>query len=323
MFEHEDIEVHAMENVPLDRDLFMMDVAWMADYEAALLKGIAGGEWDNIGYISYICARSISKDSLEISWYPNIVDRHHEVRVTLPRSQFVTCTELCQYDEKPRVFVHSEWLEDLHMRAYSVFALVDAIGVKKALADGSMTREKLAALRDRIDEIASRYPSVSFISFADSLLLKTNWTIGQWDKPVNYTYEPEKIVEILPELAEAYSATLELPIYAVITQGKNEFYEDVLMHVSPSQNHISLNSLGLPFAQLMSIEATAKRAHRNGEHSLAELYMDENFFRSLKLKYEFDKGKISKFPYLAPMADYPCQYVLGTFDMVLSNLRAD
>lgn len=323
MFEHEDIEVHAMENVPLDRDIFMMDVAWMADYETALLRGIAGGDWDNIGYISYVCARSVSNESLELSWYPNIYDRHHEVRVTLPRSQFVTCTELWQYDEKPRIFVRSEWLEDLHLRAYSVFAMVDAIGVKKALANGTMTREKLAALRDRIDEIASRYPNVSFTSFADSLLLKTNWTVGQWDKPVKYTYEPEKIIEILPELAEAYSATLKLPIYAVITQGKNEFYEDELMHISPTQNHVSLNSLGLPFAQLMSIEAAAKSASRNGEHLLSELYMDENFFRSLKLRDDFDKNKVPKFPYLAPMAAYPCQYVVGTFDMVLGNLKTE
>jgi len=207
------------------------------------------------------------------------------------------------------------------MRTYSVFALVDAIGVKNALADGSLTREKLAALRDRIDEIASKHPDVSFISFADNLLLKTNWTIGQWDKPVNYTYEPEKIILILPELAEAYRDTLGLNIYAVTTQGRNEFYEDELMHISPSQNHVSLNSLGLPFAQLMSIEAAAKSANRNGEHPLAPLYMDENFFRSLKLSYGFDKNKISKFPYSAPMADYPCQYVPGTFDMILDNLR--
>lgn len=312
-----------MENVPLDRDIFMMDVAWMADYEAALLKGMAGGDWDNIGYISYVCARSVSNESLELSWYPNIYDRHHEVRVTLPRSQFVTCTELWQYDEKPRIFVTSEWLEDLHLRAYSVFAMVDAIGVKYALANGTMTREKLAALRDRIDEIASRYPNVSFTSFADSLLLKSNWTVGQWDKPVTYTYEPEKIIEILPELSEAYAATLGLPIYAVVTQGKNEFYEDELMHISPSKNHVSLNSLGLPFAQLMSIEAAAKSASRNGEHLLSELYMDENFFRSLKLGHDFDKKSVRKFPYLAPMATSPCQYVLGSFEMVLSNLRID
>jgi hypothetical protein len=309
LFEHDDIEVHDMENVPLERDIFMMDVVWMDGYEAALLKGMAGGDWDNIGYVSYVCARTVSNESLELSWYPNIYDRHHEVRVTLPRSEFVTCTEMPMYDEKPRIFVTSEWLEDLHL--------------KKALANGTLTREKLVALRGRIDEIASRYPNVSFTSFADSLLLKSNWTVGQWDRPVTYTYEPEKIIEILPELSEAYSATLGLPIYAVVTQGRNEFYEAELMHISPSKNHVSLNSLGLPFAQLMSIEATAKSASRNGEHLLSELYMDENFFRSLKLRYEFDKNSVRKFPYLAPMATSPCQYVLGTFEMVLSNLRID
>ena len=311
-----------MEDIPLDRDLFMMGEEWMADYSAAMLKGISGGDWENVGFISYVAARGVDADSVDLSWYPNIHDRHHEVRVTLPRRHFVTCTEMWNYDEKPRLFVTDEWLENLHMRVFSVFALVDAIGVKRALVDGLITSEKLADLRNRIDAIAACNTDVSFVSFADSLLLKTNWTVGQHDKPVSYTYEPEKIIKIMPELAKAYQDTLGLPIYAVVTQGQNEFYDDQLTHIAASGNHISLNSLGLPFAQLMDIEATAKKAAKVGDHDYAELYMDNSFFRSLKLDFSFKKNDVPKYPYLAPMARYPCHYVLGTFDMVLTNLKA-
>ncbi|TZG29337.1 hypothetical protein [Sphingomonas montanisoli] len=323
LFDHPDIELHKMEDVPLDRDIFLMGDEWMAEYSIAMLKGIAGGDWDNVGYISYACARSVSADGIELSWYPNIYDRFHEVRVNLPRRHFVACTEMWQYDEKPRIFVSAQWLEDLHLRVFSVFALVDVIGVRRALLNGSITKEKLAALQGRIDAISANHTDVSFVSFADSLLLKTNWTVGQWDRPIKYTYEPEKIIKLMPELVKAYKDELGLSIYAVVTQGQNEFYEDSLIHKSSSGNHISLNSLGLPFAQLQSIESAAKHASKTGVHQFSELYMDVSFFKSLKMKHDFKKDHIQQYPYVPPMADYPCQYVLGTFDMVISNLQIE
>lgn len=68
----------------------------------------------------------------------------------------------------------SAWLRNLHLRSYSVFAIVDADGVKTAIATGALTRAKLVKLRQQIDKIAKTYPAVSFVSFADSLLLKSN-----------------------------------------------------------------------------------------------------------------------------------------------------
>jgi hypothetical protein len=157
MFDHDLIEKHSFEGVPLDCDLYLMDEKWMQAYETALLNLFHGNEYDPVGYIAYAAARAINSEAIELSWYANIYNRFHEVRVLLPRSQFVTCTECWQYDEKPRIFVRSDWLTNLYMRAYSVFALIDAIGVKRALTKGTLTRPKLIALRDRIDEIATRY----------------------------------------------------------------------------------------------------------------------------------------------------------------------
>ncbi|MCU0732188.1 MAG: hypothetical protein MUE84_11480, partial [Hyphomonas sp.] len=191
-----------------------MSEEWMSAYSDAMLKGIVHGEWEcDVGYASMACAHRINKNSVELSWYPNIIDRFHEVRIVLPRKHFVTCTEIPKYDEKPRIFVSDEWYKNLHTRIFSAFALVDAIGVKDGLIAGTITQEKLYDLRRRIDVIAAKHLDAAFVSFADSLLIKTNWTVGQWDLPIKYTYAPEKIIKIIPELSDAYKAALGLNIY--------------------------------------------------------------------------------------------------------------
>src|SRR5215204_3444269 len=321
MFDHEDIEKYEIEEVPLNQDIYVMDEKWMVDYECALLNGLAGGEWGAPGFISYAAARRVTADGLELSWYPNVYERFHEMRIHLPRSSFITCVGCRNYDEKPHIFVKSDWLTDLHLRTNSVFVMVEAIGVTKALASGAISTAQLDGLRDRIDDIASRYPDIAFVSFADSLLLKTNWSVGQWDSSVRYNYKPERVIHVLPEIASAYKDALGLSIYAIVTQGRNEFYRDELMHVSPSGNHVSLNSLGLPFAQLQAIEHAVRAAIRVGDHRPAELYLDDHFFHSLKWQYGFEKHKEPIFPYLAPMAHQPCEYVLSSFRRVIDHLQ--
>jgi len=103
---------------------------------------------------------------------------------------------------------------------------------------------------------------VSFISFADSLLLKSNWTVGHYESTVKYTYSPEVFFGLFDELRVLYREELGLEIYAVLTQGSNEYYDDDVTHISASGNHISLNSLGLPFAQLLAIDDAARTAIR-------------------------------------------------------------
>ena len=181
-----------------------------------------GGGYPCVGYISYATAKAVIPSSIDLSWYPNIRDRIHAVTVSLPRDQFVTCVDCAGYDEKPRVFVRSTWLTNLHVRAYSVFAIVDAIGVKVALANGKLTRDKLIELRSAIDEIAKSYPAISFISFADSLLIKSNWFVGQYDSDITYTYEPEVFIRVISDIRSAYFDVLGMKIYAVLTQGSNQ-----------------------------------------------------------------------------------------------------
>ena len=107
----------------------------------------------------------------------------------------------------------------------------------------------------------------------------------------------------------------------MVTQGRNEFYRDELIHVSSAENHISLNSLGLPFAQLQAIEHAARSAIKQCKHGPAELYMDDQFFRSRRLQYSFDKQKEPIHPYRVPMASRPCAYALSSFQRIVDNIQ--
>src|SRR5207253_10855548 len=131
------------------------------------------------------------------------------------------------------------------------------------LRKGAIEKQRLAELRERIDQVAAKYPNIFFVSFADSLLLKSNWHVGQYDSPVKYTYEPEPFIIAIADLRRVYHDVFGMAIYAVLTQGSNEYYEDAVFNISESGNHISLNSLGAPFAQLRALEDAARQAIRN------------------------------------------------------------
>lgn len=319
-FTHFQFEHFEIEAVPLDRDVFLMDERWIPEWETAYLEFFEGREFRNVGYISYAAVRSATTDALEISWYPNIFDRFHEITVVLPRDAFVACIDVYDYDEKPHIFVKGEWLATLHLRPYSTFALIDAIGVKHALTTGQFSGNKLIKLRDRIDEIADATPGVAFVSFADSLLLKANWFVGQYDSDVSYSYEPETLIRLFPQVAAVYHEVLHMPVYATITQGVNEYADASLIHRSSSGAHVSLNSLGLPFAQLLAIDEAARVAIRLGHHGRYELYVDDLFFHSLRFKYDFDKHAQPSSSYVAPMSSSPAKYYCTSADVILSNL---
>jgi hypothetical protein len=311
---------YAFDQVPINRDVFLMDERWREEWEAAQVDMVDGRDDRVVGYISYIAVRNIGKESMELSWYPNISDRFHELSIRLPRSAFITCMDIPGWDVKPHVFVKSEWLATLHLRPYSAFALVDAIGVKHALSSGKLAGSLLVRLRDRIDQIAENTPKVAFLSFADSLLLKMNWFVGRYDTEVSYSYEPEGLIALIPAIAAVFREELGLSIYAVIAQGVNEYEDTALLHRSERGNHISLNSLGLPFAQLLAIDDAVRAAIRLGRHPPAELYLDEYFLRSLRFQYGFDRDALTKGPYEAPLRTVPGEYFCIDCQTILQNL---
>ena len=91
--------------------------------------------------------------------------------------------------------------------------------------------------------------------------------------------------------------------------------------ISESKNHISLNSLGVPFAQLMEINSEVRKAIRSKVHPPAELYMDKQYFHSLRHKYEFDKNAVPSNTYQTKMMSKPCKYYYSTVNNMLNNIE--
>jgi hypothetical protein len=313
-FTHPCFRIFDLDNLPLNRDLYLMDEVWLAEWEAEYIKLAEGDDDDEggdpygVGYISRASATAVSPAGVELCWYPNTHDRFHEVKTVIPRAAIVTVVEAWNYDKRPTIFVRSDWLRELHLRSYSVFAMIDAANMTKEITAGRLSRDKLVELRDQIDDVAARHPDISFISFADSVLLKTNWFVGMVGSVVKYSYEPEKLLTIFAELQTVYRAVLGLEIYCVLAQGSNEFYDDALTHTSPSGNHISLNSLGLPFAQIMLIENAARKAIGAKGHDPHELYMDEDFFYSLQFENYDAREMVKSGTYKQKMSSAPGRY---------------
>lgn len=322
MLSRKELDLYKFEDVPLNRDIFLMQEKWIPVYEKYIEDVYLQKYPDPVGYISYAAIRSISNDHLEISWYPNIYDRFHEVVLRLPKSKFVCCVGCLDIDEKPRIFVKDDWIEDLHKRPYSAFALVDAIGVKDALNAGDLTELKLLALRDALDKIAEDNPGIAIFSFADSVLIKSDWTVGAFDNEISYTYTPEQLIDIVDVTFQAFKDKLGLDCYACITQGFNEYSDGNIIHSSRNGNHFSLNSLGLPFAQLMNIDRSVHNAIKSNRHEPYQLYLDSNYYRSLQWEYGFDRDGQPAGAYSSPMSRCCSSYYCLNLDVVRKNLNA-
>lgn len=321
MFDHEKFDVYAFKDIPIEEQIYIIDEAYISDYEAQLVKFFNDGEnYDPVGYLSWASVNYVNEYSAEISLTVNQWDRFHHVIISLPKDQFITCVGSWQTDEKPHIFVKTEWHETLYLRTYSVFALIDAANFKKGLEEGKVERDRLLKLRDEIDILAEEFKdSISFISFADSLLLKSNWTTANFRVKQKYTYSPEVFIDLSIRINRLYMDILGLSTYAIIAQGSNEYYDDPLLHISNSKNHICLNSLGVPFALLKDIEEAARTGIRNGIHPPCDLYMDRQFFYSLNFK--LDKNLEPNNHYKSKMMSLPSDYYYSSFDRISMNLE--
>ncbi len=54
MFNHEMFDNYSFEQIPLDRDLFVVDEIYLREYENSMVKFFEGAEYEYIGYIGSI-----------------------------------------------------------------------------------------------------------------------------------------------------------------------------------------------------------------------------------------------------------------------------
>lgn len=325
MFENNHIDKYNFEEIPINQRCSLMSEIYMQEFDEALVKMLnkEGGEPYKVGYMSYITIEAIHENSLEVLWYPTI-HRSHEVSINIPREEFKICVGCWRYDVHPQIFVKKEWLELLYLRQHSMFALVDAIGVKDAIKNNTITKEKLLNLRDKIDALAENYKNIAFISFADSLVLKSNWVAGYHSKKIKCSYEPEIFLIVIKELENIYKDVLGLNVYAILTQGSDEYYEDSLLHISNNKNHICLNSLGVPFAELLAIDNSVRIALKNKIHPPMQVYIDKQFYHSLQFKIKYNKNEQPKNSYQTIMKSYQSYYYYyASCDVLIENFEKE
>lgn len=118
LFEHEMFVKYDLDSVPLNCDTYLIDEIYAKEYEEAYLGLLDGKDYDAIGYVSHVAVNEIFERTLELSWYPNIIDRFHELPVTLSKSVVRVCVDCWQYDWKPTLFVDSEWLAALYAKTF-------------------------------------------------------------------------------------------------------------------------------------------------------------------------------------------------------------
>lgn len=308
MFDHKNFTLYKYDELPLNKDCDLMQEKYMKAYEQSYLDFFKGKELKFSGYFIPISILSINENIVKIAWYVNIFERAHEVHINLPVNQIVQC--VC-VRKRPCLFIKDEWIFQLYRNNYSVFVLIDAMNMKNAIKANQISQEKLIKIRDEIDILANNYQNISFISFADSILLKSHWTAGSMMSTNNYTYQPEIFLKIFKEIKSIYNKYLGLNIYGIFSQGFNEFYESARLHISKTKNHVCLNSFGTPFAELFEIDKSARLEIEKSENFASELYMDELFFNSINFENTLNLSDLSTKNYtISPIEKkyYYCSY---------------
>jgi hypothetical protein len=84
---------------------------------------------------------------------------------------------------------------------------------------------------------------------------------------------------------------------------------------------VSLNSLGLPFVQLLAIDAAARKAIRAGEHDPFDLYIDSDCLHSLDLELGFKREDLATGKYTTKMASGTGQYYAVPLPTIQSSRR--
>jgi hypothetical protein len=231
-----------------------------------------------------MCAVEILRpESCEINVCIDQSLRFHTAVMTLPHSKFVACVHFYNYQKRPYLVVSQDWFENIERVFCSQYALVDVVGMRRLLeVQGRVEAQQVAALREAIDAVAARNPDYAFLAFADSVIVKANWSANNSD--YRRSYRPERFLTVVKETINVFKRILNLPAYAVVTQGSNQWVEDSVLKLSPSKNHVFFGSLGTPFAELFDIDQSVRAAIRARRHAPSELYLSRPFFMTLNFK---------------------------------------
>jgi hypothetical protein len=289
--------LYEFDEIPMERDLVMVGAGQLEDLRrewARYLSELGQGEPrspDEKIDGRWCAIEGRTKDSFDLNVCITVTTRYHGAVKKLPRSKFVLCIDFWNHAKSPYLVVDQSWFDEIGRETFSLYALVDAVGMRSLLdRQGRITAGQLARLREGLDVVAGDRLDHAFLSFADSVLVKSNWTAGEYES----TYRPEDFIEVTERVCIAIEDALDLKSYAVVTQGANAADDASLLHVSEPQNHIFFGSLAAPFAELFDIDRTVRASIRAGRHPPRQLYVSATVFWSLRFGPLDAKDRLSE-----------------------------
>ncbi len=298
------LEYYSYNNIPLNRDMFII-----SDNEyATLIKHWRFFLDDEDPYTMHpnwivknarAAVAKITNDFIVIEVFLNTTYRFHSAVLTLPKEDFCYCLENYNYQKQPIIIVSDKWMKKALSSFYSVFCMVDAIGIKKVILEkGGIPSDLLRKFSCEINSLARKYPSYTFLSFGDSVVIKGSF---RPDKKYYVTYRPEQLLEIAEKVKDCFKEVIGYDSYAIFSQGLLYDYENKGITKSWFGKHYSLGSLGTPFSEIFEIDSVARSNSKKGTHPPSEIYMTDFFFHTLNTDNN-KRSSFQKYPYKSKMS---------------------
>ncbi len=295
-------ELCPLDDVPLHRDCFLIGSDQFEDLNRIWKDFFASGGGtehpNNFLRVRWCALNGIGPDSCEVNICVTQMSRYHGAVKTLPRSKFIVGVYFWNCEKRRYLVVDQQWFDQIEQEPFSLYALIDVIGMKKLLDQhGRVDELRLTAIREGIDALAARNPDHAFLTFADNVLVKTLWRAAEPQYAA--TYKPEQFLGITEEIDAIFASALGLHTYVVATQGANYSEETSLLRISPGQNHVFFGSLATPFVEIFEIDNAIRAALQRGNHGPKELYLSESLFLTLQYKHYQDKDDLRRnlFPF--------------------------
>jgi hypothetical protein len=209
----------------------------------------------------------------------------------IPKKKIKRCIRIP--NNGPVYFIVEKALLDeiLGERSFVLFMLVDAEDiVDKYKSEGRIERAAIDGLISDLDALSESHPDFSFLSFADSVLVKKVWRPFE----MGSGFAPESLIKLYAPIRDIFAKRLGAPSYATVTLGYDEFPDGKPLHISKTSGHVSLKAFGTPFARLHEIEFAARKHCRDGKHPRCSVYLDGVLFFSLAIDYKYRQSKYGK-----------------------------
>ena len=295
-------ELCTLDDVPLHRDCVLIGSDQFEELNRIWKDFFASGAGmdhpNNHLRVRWCALKGIGADSCEVNICVTKMSRYHGAVKTLPRSKFIVGVYSWDYAKRRYLVVDQQWFDQIEQEPFSLYALVDVIGMKKLLdKHGRVDERQLTAIREGIDALAARNPDHAFLTFADNVLVKTLWRAAEPE--YDATYKPEQFLGITEEIDAIFAGALGLHTYVVATQGANYSEETSLLQISPGRNHVFFGSLATPFVEIFEIDKAIRAALQRGTHGPKELYLSESLFLTLQYTHYQDKDELKErlFPF--------------------------